>query len=254
MHLPTALVIALGSTSLAAPSTNHIQARDAATVMSALGMVTKSVNALDTAVNSLNSSTDAVALGNIATTGQAVGDTVKKAQTMVEGTGSVSLFSAIQVMQSANALTDSLTTTTTDLVGKKSIVDQAGLSSVVGMMLMMQKSASAGFSGAVTDKVPALAKPIAMGSAKKVNDALDGAIKAYMGPAAMTAAMPAANGNGTANAVPAAMASGNAGNSTTKAGGKGKASGNANANAGNSTSGASGKGKGKGNIVVKLRA
>jgi hypothetical protein len=204
MHLTTTLLtLAFAATGLAAP-TNSIQARDAATVMTALNIVTTSVKGLDKAVNALNSSTDAVALGNIATMGQNVGDTVKKAQAMVEGTGPVSLFSAIQVMQSANGLTDSLTTTTGDLVKKKPIVDQAGLSPVVAQMLMMQKSASAGFSGAVTDKVPALAKPIVQGSAKKVNDVLDGAIKAYMARAA----------NGTATAAPVA---GKAGNSTTAA-------------------------------------
>jgi hypothetical protein len=205
------LAFAFAATGLAAPA--NIEARDAATVMTALNMVTTSVKGLDKAVKSLNSSTDAVALGNIATMGQKVGDTVKKAQTMVEGTGPVSLFSAIQVMQSANGLTDSLTQTTGDLVMKKPIVDQAGLSPVVAQMLMMQKSASAGFSGAVTDKVPALAKSVAQGSAKKVNDALDGAIKAYTAGAS----------NGTAAAAsPAAPAAGKggkpaAGNSTTKA-------------------------------------
>jgi Hydrophobic surface binding protein A len=206
MYLTTTLLtFAFAATGLAAPA-NSIQARDAATVMKALNMVTTSVKGLDKAVTSLNSSTDAIALGNIATMSQKLGDTVKAAQTMVEGTGPVSLLSAIQVMQSANGLTDSLMTTTTDLVTKKPIVDQAGLSPVVAQMLVMQKSASAGFSGAVTDKVPALAKSVAMGSAKKVNDALDGAIKAYMAGAAA---------NGTANAAPAPAPA--AGNSTSKA-------------------------------------
>jgi hypothetical protein len=207
MHITTPfLTLAIATAGLAAPTSN-IHARDAATVMSALNLVTTSVKGLDKAVNALNSSTDAVALGNIATTSQTVSDTVKKAQTMVEGTGPVSLLSAIQVMQSANGLTDALTTTTSDLVKKKPIVDQAGLSPVVAQMLMMQKSASAGFSGAVTDKVPALAKPIAQGSAKKVSDALDGAIKAYTAGAA----------NGTTVAPAAAPAAGTAGNSTVAA-------------------------------------
>ncbi|QDS74933.1 hypothetical protein FKW77_004386 [Venturia effusa] len=206
MHLPLTLIFVLGSASLAAPATYQIQARDAKTVTSALGMVTKSVNNLDQAVMSLNSPTDAVALGNIATMSQVVGDTVKKAQTIVEGTGPVSLFTALQVMQSADALTDALTTTTTDLVAKKPLVDQAGLSSVVGMMLMMQRDASSGLSGAVADQVPAFARPIAMGSAKKVTEVLDVAIKAYMGPAAVPAAAPAAMSPVTPPAMPVPIA------------------------------------------------
>lgn len=255
MRLSTTLLFILGSTALAAPANNHIiQARDAATVMSALDMVTKSVNALDTAVNSLDSSTNAAALGAIATKSQAVGDTVKKAQTMVEGTGPVSIFAALQVMSSANALTDSLTTTTGDLVSKKPIVDQAGLSSVVGMMLMMQKSASSGFSGAVTEKVPALAKGIAMGSAKKVNDALESAIKVYSMPA-----MPSANGaakpspNGAASKPngngKAGKPTPNAGNSTTSIGGKT----NSNGSKANSTKNAA-SGKGQGKMSINLLA
>jgi hypothetical protein len=196
----TILTLALATTGLSAPTS--ILSRDAADVMAALNMVTTSVKALDKAVKSLNSSTDAVALGNIANTSQAVGTTVKKAQTMVENTGPVSIFSALQVMTSANALSDSLTTTTIDLVKKKPIVAQAGLSSVVAMMLTTQKTASAGLSGAVADKVPALAKPIAQQSAKKVSDALDSAIKAFTVPGKAV--------NGTTPAASPATAAGNA--------------------------------------------
>ncbi|KAE9990934.1 hypothetical protein EG327_000705 [Venturia inaequalis] len=249
MYFSTALLFALGSTTLASPAANQIQARDAATLMSAITMVSTAVNGLDTAVKALNSPTDTVALGNIATMGQAVGDTVKTAQAMVEGTDAINLISALKIMTTATALTDGLIATTGDLVQKKPILDQAGLSPVVGMMLMMQQSTSGGFSDAVTDKLPAVAKALAQGSSQKVNDALADAIAVYMTPpaagsaggaggagGATPAAAAAAGTNGTADATPATDGSGNVSPSPMVSGDTGNSTSNILDNSGNSTS------------------
>jgi hypothetical protein len=183
MHLSTFFCIALANNVLAIPA-NDLTRRAGGAIPNAIGMVKTSVDKLDTAVLSIKNGSDVTALGNVATQATAVGDTIKKAQKMIENAPALSLIGALDVQQSASGLTSSLMKTTTDLISKKPQIQQAGLSQVVGMMLVMQKNQSTGLVNAISQKVPALARPLAQGQSNQVNAALDMAIKAFSGPGA----------------------------------------------------------------------
>jgi hypothetical protein len=187
MHIATFFVLGMVANVLATPIPSiHIQKRNAQDIMDALGSVKKSVDALDTAVNAVpsNSTTpDLTALGNVATMASKVGDTIKTAMTKITNTGSVSLIGALPIQGSAKDLSGSVTKVTGDLVKKKAPIKAAGLSQVVGQMLQMQKSMSAGLSMAVTAKLPSLAAGIAGKTSDSINQSFDTAIKSFMADA-----------------------------------------------------------------------
>jgi hypothetical protein len=188
MNLAGILLLGIVANVLATPIPGaHIKKRSAQDIMDALGSVKKSVDNLDTAVNAVptNSTTpDLTALGNVATMASKVGDTIKSAMTKITNTGTVGLIGAIPIQGSATGLSDSVTKVTGDLVMKKAPIKAAGLSQVVGQMLMMQKAMSGGLSMAVTAKLPALAGGFAGGTSDKINQSFDTAIKSFMADAA----------------------------------------------------------------------
>jgi len=188
MHIAAFFVLGMVATILATPVPgSHIEKRSAQDIMDALGSVKKSVDALDTAVNavSTNSTTpDLTALGNVASSASKVGDTIKAAMTKIMNTEAVNLIAALPIQGSATGLSDSVTKVTGDLVKKKAPIKAAGLSQVVGQMLQMQKTMSAGLTKAVTAKLPALAGTLAGGTSNQINQSFDTAIKSFMADAA----------------------------------------------------------------------
>jgi hypothetical protein len=197
MHFSVFVSMALAASAFAVPTELERRANE---IPTAINMVTTSVKGLDTAVKGIRNSSDITALGNVATKATAVGDTLKKAQTMVMAAPQAGLLGSLPIQNAASDLTDSLNTLSTDLVAKQPVIKQAGLDQVVAQMLMMQKTQSGGFVKAISMKVPGFAQGLAQGQGDMANAALDKAIKAYS-----AGATPAA-GNNTAAASPAAPA------------------------------------------------
>lgn len=195
-------------------------AAGAQTITSSLGMVKSSIDSLDTAVNAINSP-DPNQLAPLATMSQMVGTTIQQATSNInavdgqvreknssgpkppansaaDNTAQIGLTDALQVSGSASDLTDSLNTLSTDLIAKKPIIDQTGLSPVVAMMLQQQQQSSTGLTSAISAKLPAIAQGQADQQGQAVSAALAKVVNAYSQGSTASGAAPAAGASATA--------------------------------------------------------
>lgn len=183
-----------------------LQLRQADAIKSALMPVMQSLKELDTAINGLT--TDPATAAPILTASMSASSTLKEAATQINAADDVSLFSAIGLQQTGTDLADQVGTTIGDLMNKKPVLDQLGVTSVAVQSLQQQKAASGGLSSALLSKVPAIAKPIAQQSTDKIGKTLDDGIAALSAPAAAApaAAAPPAAADPPAAAAPPAEA------------------------------------------------
>lgn len=99
---------------------------------------------------------------------------------------------ALGIQQTGTDLATQVNSTVTDLMAKKPVLDQLGVTKVAVDALQKQKTASGGLTTALLGKVPAIARPIAMQSTNQISDTLD------QGIAALSAGS-STNGTATAN-------------------------------------------------------
>ena len=191
MHFSVAFLLVIAAVSAAPnphpqliPSPGGIKAGK--TIGGALDMVQKSVTDLDSSVK-LVKPNNTQALADVATKADGLGTTIKKAQTMIQGADQADLTGSLSIQKSAEGLSQSLSTLSTDLIAIKPTVDQAGLSPTVVMLLQQQKKSSGTLVKAVMDKVPALAQGQAQTQSQAVSDSLDRVIKEYSKPASAPA-------------------------------------------------------------------
>lgn len=176
--LVAAGLIRQGLTAPAVRERNIYEKRTDSDITEAIDQVKAATDDLDLAVAGVTSG-DTNALLNVQNMATALGGVITTAIQKVEDSPEVDLIGALGVQGSGSALQDSLVTTTGDLVDKKPIFDEAGVSSVVLTQLQDQKSQSGQLIDAVAEKVPLIAKPFAALQGQMVSDTLDEAIAVY---------------------------------------------------------------------------
>lgn len=102
----------------------------------------------------------------------------------MQGSDTLSLTDALSLQQTATGLTDSANKTVTQLIAKKPVFDQLGVTAVVGQQLTAQKSAAGALGNAIVSKVPAIGQGLAQQSIGQITTTLDQAIAAYGGSTA----------------------------------------------------------------------
>lgn len=173
-----------------------VQLRQAASIKSALMPVMQSLKDLDTAINGLT--TDPATAAPILTASTSASGSIKEAATQINAADDVGIFGALGLQQTGTDLATQVKTTIGDLMAKKPVLDQLGVTSVAVQSLQQQKAASGGLSTALLSKVPALAKPIAKESTDMISKSLDDGIAALSaGGATPAAATPPTQAGGT---------------------------------------------------------
>lgn len=192
MQYLATITLAFAAISNAAPleSRASIELRQADAIKSALMPVMKSLTDLDTAIKGLT--TDPNTAAPILSASQSASSTLGDAATKINAADDLGIFGALGLQQTGTDLATMVQTTITDLMAKKPVLDQLGVTSVAVQSLQQQKSASGGLSTALLSKVPAIAKPIAKQSTDKIGKALDDGIAGLSAaPAAGAATTPA---------------------------------------------------------------
>jgi hypothetical protein len=172
--------LALLGAAFAAP----VEKRQVATIQTAVTNVGTSLTALDTAIKAVNGPADTA---KVLAASQGVQNALMTGATMVNAGQPISLQDALGLQQTTSGLTTQVTTTITDLMGKKAIIQQAGQTQTTLQSLQAQKTAADAFAKAVTSKVPAGVQNIAANQSGMVSAALDKGIAAFGGPAAPAA-------------------------------------------------------------------
>jgi hypothetical protein len=172
--------LALFGAAFAAP----VEKRQVATIQTAITNVGTSLTALDTAIKAVNGAGDTA---KVLTASQGVQNALMTGATMVNAGQPITLQDALGLQQTTGALTTQVTTTITDLMGKKAIIQQAGQTQQTLQSLQSQKTAADAFAKAVTSKVPAGVQNIAQNQSGMVSAALDKGIAAFGGPPAPAA-------------------------------------------------------------------
>ncbi|ORY58837.1 hydrophobic surface binding protein A-domain-containing protein [Pseudomassariella vexata] len=177
-----------------------------ATFQSAIGTVSKALTNLDTAVKSLDAKNPNSA-APVLQMSDAVQTALKQATTQIQGSQTLSLTDALGLQNTATDLTTTVQSTVGDLVSKKPVLDQLGVTSVAVSTLQKQQSSSKALGDAIVSKVPAIGQGIAQSSIDDINNAIkDGVTKLQAPPAA---------GAGAAAGGAAGGASGGTGTNTT---------------------------------------
>ncbi|KAF6805134.1 cell wall protein [Colletotrichum sojae] len=186
------LVIALLSQSAliaAAPYNRAIQARDNLDdIVNALAPVSQSLAQVDAAVLALDGGP--VTANNLLVSSQQAQAATDQATLNIQASGELGAIRAARLRRTTDALIDQTTTTVNDLVSRKPVLDNLGVSPVALESLQRQKISTMALSAALEEKVPRVGQRIAAEGRSQLESVLDQGIAAYSQPA--VAAVPIA--------------------------------------------------------------
>ncbi|TDZ18249.1 hypothetical protein Cob_v009091 [Colletotrichum orbiculare MAFF 240422] len=197
------LVIALlgQSAIVAAAPASFLGARDNLDVIeSALAPVSLSLAQVDSAVLALDGGP--VTANNLLVFSQQAQTATDQATLQIQATGDLGPIRAARLRRITDGLLDQTTTTVNDLVSRKPILDNLGVSGVALESLQRQKISTMALTGALSEKVPRIGQRIAEEDSVQLQSILDTGISAYSQPA--VAAVPVAVVPAASPAPPAA--------------------------------------------------
>ncbi|KAL0930507.1 cell wall protein [Colletotrichum truncatum] len=178
------LVVALlgQSAIIAAAPVHSIKARDNLDVIeNALAPVSQSLAQVDAAVLALDGG--AVTANNLLVFSQQAQATTDQATFQIQSAGDLGPIRAARLRRITDGLLDQTTTTVGDLVSRKPILDNLGVSSVALDSLQRQKISTMALSAAIEEKVPRVGQRIAEEDRVQLESILDQGISAYSQPA-----------------------------------------------------------------------
>ncbi|KAK7439452.1 hypothetical protein CaCOL14_008108 [Colletotrichum acutatum] len=185
-------------------------AGDLDTIERALAPVSESLANVDAAVLSLDGGP--VTANNLLIFSQQAQVATDQATVDIQSAGDLGAFRAARLRRTTDALIDQTTVTVNDLVSRKPVLDNLGVSGVALESLQRQKISSMALTAALEEKVPRVGQRIAAEGRAQIESVMDQAIAIYSEPA--VAAVPAvapppatpANPNAIPIAVPPAAA------------------------------------------------
>ncbi|WQF85706.1 Putative Cell wall mannoprotein [Colletotrichum destructivum] len=173
---------------------------DLDTIERALAPVSESLANVDAAILSLDGGP--VTANNLLIFSQQAQVATDQATVQIQAVDELGAFRAARLRRTTDALIDQTTTTVGDLVSRKPILDNLGVSGVALESLQRQKISSMALTAALEEKVPRVGQRIAAEGRLQLESVLDQGIAAYSVPAAAT--VPAnPNPNGIPIAAPA---------------------------------------------------
>uniref|UniRef100_L2FID5 Cell wall protein n=1 Tax=Colletotrichum fructicola (strain Nara gc5) TaxID=1213859 RepID=L2FID5_COLFN len=178
------LVIALLSQSaiIATAPVNSIKARDNLDdIEAALAPVSQSLAQVDAAVLALDGGP--VTANNLLVFSQQAEATTNQATLQIQQSGSLGAIRAARLRRITDGLLDQTTTTVTDLVSRKPVLDNLGVSGVALDSLQRQKISTMALTAALEEKVPRVGQRIAEEDRAQLENVLDQGIAAYSQPA-----------------------------------------------------------------------
>ncbi|KAK6221803.1 hypothetical protein QIS74_04675 [Colletotrichum tabaci] len=171
---------------------------DLDTIEKALAPVSESLANVDAAILSLDGGP--VTANNLLIFSQQAQVATDQATVQIQAVDELGAFRAARLRRTTDALIDQTTTTVGDLVSRKPILDNLGVSGVALESLQRQKISSMALTAALEEKVPRVGQRIAAEGRLQLESVLDQGIAAYSVPAAATVP---ANPNGIPIAAPA---------------------------------------------------
>ncbi|KAI8285280.1 hypothetical protein K4K57_012455 [Colletotrichum sp. SAR 10_99] len=178
------LVIALLSQSaiIASAPVNSIKARDNLDdIEAALAPVSQSLAQVDAAVLALDGGP--VTANNLLVFSQQAEATTNQATLQIQQSGSLGAIRAARLRRITDGLLDQTTTTVSDLVSRKPVLDNLGVSGVALDSLQRQKISTMALTAALEEKVPRVGQRIAEEDRAQLENVLDQGIAAYSQPA-----------------------------------------------------------------------
>ncbi|KAK1715425.1 hypothetical protein BDP67DRAFT_386468, partial [Colletotrichum lupini] len=162
-------------------------AGDLDTIERALAPVSESLANVDAAVLSLDGGP--VTANNLLIFSQQAQVATDQATVDIQSAGDLSAFRAARLRRTTDALIDQTTVTVNDLVSRKPVLDNLGVSGVALESLQRQKISSMALTAALEEKVPRVGQRIAAEGRAQIESVMDQAIAIYSEPA--VAAVPA---------------------------------------------------------------
>ncbi|KAI8315654.1 cell wall protein [Colletotrichum sp. SAR11_59] len=178
------LVIALLSQSaiIASAPVNSIKARDNLDdIEAALAPVSQSLAQVDAAVLALDGGP--VTANNLLVFSQQAEATTNQATLQIQQAGSLGAIRAARLRRITDGLLDQTTTTVSDLVSRKPVLDNLGVSGVALDSLQRQKISTMALTAALEEKIPRVGQRIAEEDRAQLENVLDQGIAAYSQPA-----------------------------------------------------------------------
>ncbi|KAK2004379.1 hypothetical protein LX36DRAFT_740307 [Colletotrichum falcatum] len=166
----------------------------------ALAPVSQSLTNLDNAILALDGGP--VSANNLLVVSQQTQQATDQATINIQNAGDLGIFRAARLRRTTDGLIDQTTTTINDLVSRKPILDNMGVSAVALDSLQKQKVSTVALTTALEDKVPRVGQRIAADGRSKIESVMNQGIAAYSVPAA-AAAPPAAAAPAPPAAAPA---------------------------------------------------
>ncbi|KAK2054294.1 hypothetical protein LY76DRAFT_665159 [Colletotrichum caudatum] len=205
LHYFLSLILAALVVSAAPVSTSPSKyKRDLADIQAALNTINSALQGLDNSVKG----TKAITLGSgIQLLGGVTGvkSAIEGATAQVQASESLNAKDSRNLKAATDALTNNVKVTINDIVAKKSLVDNLGVTPLVAVALQDQKTASAGLAQALVSKVPAEMRADAQVSANALSNVLNEGIGIFNGlsaPAAGAGAQAQDDGDGDGDAAP----------------------------------------------------
>ncbi|TLD07068.1 hypothetical protein PgNI_10599 [Pyricularia grisea] len=139
-------------------------------IQKALQDITQGLTQLDTSVKALN---DAQSGAAVIQQASALLDTIKSSTVAITNAQELTLQDALGLQQTAQQLPSQANTTMSDLVSKKSVLDQLGATQQAIQTLKEQKVASQDLGKAVVTKIPAVGQQIAQQQLDQISQTFD---------------------------------------------------------------------------------
>ncbi|GKT45357.1 uncharacterized protein ColSpa_05538 [Colletotrichum spaethianum] len=156
----------------------------------ALAPVSDSLSNLDSAILALDGTPGTAA--NLLAFSQQAQVATDQATVQIQSANDIGAFRAARLRRTTDSLIDQTTTTVSDLVSRKPILDNLGVSNVALESLQRQKISTMALTAALEEKVPRVGQRIAAEGRAQIESVLDQGISAYSTPAVAAAPPPAA--------------------------------------------------------------
>ncbi|KAK1992632.1 hypothetical protein LX36DRAFT_732022 [Colletotrichum falcatum] len=187
-HYLLSLLVLSAAAVLAAPlSIRHESSkykRDLASIQAALNTINMALQGLDNSVKITKSITFGSGIQLLSSVGS-VKNTIQDATVQVQASAPLNEKDSRNLKAATDALTNNVKVTINDIVAKKALVDNLGVTPLVAVALQDQKSASSALAQALVSKVPPELKDMAQVSATALSRVLDEGIGIFSGvPAA----------------------------------------------------------------------
>ncbi|GJC78444.1 hypothetical protein ColLi_01282 [Colletotrichum liriopes] len=150
----------------------------------ALAPVSESLNNLDAAILSLDGGP--VTANNLLIFSQQAQVATDQATVEIQSANDLGAFRAARLRRTTDGLIDQTTTTVSDLVSRKPILDNLGVSGVALESLQRQKISTMALTAALEERVPRVGQRIAAEGRLQIESVLDQGIAAYSEPAVAT--------------------------------------------------------------------